>query len=175
MLITEYADSLCNDGRLVKAVFPYPGKPPRRTLYLSERVRVLIDSPWEGMSAKQERWLLMRGWFEHFVDGGLITLRTKPKSQALMARLCPPEDEIWEAREVRPKPSLRVLGSFIARNTFVALAPYGRKELGAKTSKEGWIKALVDYKAEWALLFGELRPMSGKYHESYLTDAVPFD
>ncbi len=49
-----------------------------------------------------------------------------------MAILCPHDAGIWEFRDVKPKPSLRILGGFMQKDVFVALAPYERSEFGKK-------------------------------------------
>jgi hypothetical protein len=120
------------------------------------------------------KWLSCRALLEHFVDGKIITIKTKPKSRGEMAILCPPKDEVWEFRDVRPRPSVRILGSFADYNVFIALAPYERIELGEKGS-EGWTRALSDYKTRWTELFNGHRPMSGRYPDGYLSDARYFD
>lgn len=92
-----------------------------------------------------------------------------------MTVLCPHEDGIWEIRDVRPKPSLRILGSFAQKDVFIALAPYERSELGGKGSEE-WTNALQNYKAQWTELFDGHRPMSeGSYPNDYLSFARHLD
>jgi hypothetical protein len=124
----------------------FPGLAPRRTLYISEKVRQLITGTSPGMDVEMRgRWLTARVVLETFMDGKWITIKS---SRAQMTILRPPEDGIWEIRDVKPKPSLRILGSFIERDVFVALAPYERSELGAPDSA-GWSNALRAYKTEW--------------------------
>jgi hypothetical protein len=175
MLTIADLDGICENPRsqLHKAVFP--GLPSRRTLYFSEKVRLLITGSLPEMDAKKKgRWLAARAVLEAFVDGHWITVKSKPNSRAQMAILCPHEDEIWEIRDVKPKPSLRILGSFTHRDVFIALAPYERSELGEKGS-DGWNNALLDYKAKWTELFDGHRPMSGNYPDAYLSLARHLD
>jgi hypothetical protein len=139
----------------------FPGLRPRRTLYISDKVRQFITASAPGMDLKTRgRWLSARALLEAFVDGKWITIKSKPKSRAEMAILCPPEDGIWEFRDIKPRPSLRILGSFAEKDVFIALSPYERSELGAKGSAE-WTNALRDYKDQWTKLFGRHQPMSG--------------
>jgi hypothetical protein len=176
MLTIAEIDKVCeaSAGHLSKAIFP--GLHPRRTLYISEKVRWYIEGTAEGMDvAMRGRWLTARAVLEAFVDGKWITTKSKPKSRAEMAILCPHEDGIWEFRDVKPKPSLRILGSFTEQDVFVALAPYERSELGAKES-EGWKNALENYKEEWKTLFAGHKPMSGgSYPDDYLSFARHLD
>jgi hypothetical protein len=160
-------------GQLHRAVFG--GLPARRILYISEQLRLLLTGQAPGMNQKQiERWLVARAVLEQFVDGKWITVKSKPKSRAELAILCPHSDEIWEIRDVKPRPSLRILGSFAQKDLFVALAPYERSELGAKGSTE-WTRALQQYKTQWTWLFGQERPISGSFPDDYLSNARHLD
>jgi hypothetical protein len=176
MLTISDLDHLCeiHSDELSKAVFP--GLPARRTLYISEKVRQYITSTAPGMDIeKRGRWLTARAVLETFVDGKWITIKSKPKSRAQMAILCPHDDGIWEIRDVKPKPAVRILGSFTEKDVFIGLAPYERIELGAKGS-EGWTNALRDYKTKWTELFDGHRPMSGgSYPDAYLSLARHLD
>ena len=128
------------------------------------------------MDAKRrERWLVARAVLEAFVDGRWITTKSKPKSRAEMAILSPPEAGVWEFRDVKPRPSLRILGGFMQKDIFVALAPYERAELGNKGSQE-WSDALRDFKQQWEQLFDGHKPMSGgAYPDDYLSFARHLD
>jgi|SRR5271155_2270840 len=176
MLTITDIDRICeiHGDQLSKAIFP--GLPARRTLYISEKVRQFITSAAPGMDIKMRgRWLTARAVLEAFVDGKRITIKSKAKSKAEIGILCPHEDGIWEFRDVRPRPSVRILGSFTEKDVFIALAPYERAELGAKHS-EGWTNALQNYKAEWTTLFDGHRPMSeGSYPDDYLSLARHID
>jgi hypothetical protein len=175
MLTIADVDAVCQapGSQLHKAIFP--GLPARRTLYVSDLVIARITGTSPGMDKKlKAKWLSCRALLEQFVDGGRITIKSKPKSRGEMAILCPPEDEIWELRDVKPRPSVRILGSFVEMDVFIALAPYERSELGAKGS-EGWTNALINYKTKWTELFDGHRPMSGRYPDGYVSDARYFD
>jgi hypothetical protein len=162
-------DQICDapGSLLQKAVFP--GLPAQRTLYISEKVRQFITATAPGMDVKMRgRWLTARAVLESFVDGKWITVKLKPKSRAQMGLLCPPEDGIWEIRDIKPRPSLRILGSFACQDVFIALAPYERQELGKK-GEAGWTNALQNYKAQWMALFDGHQPMfGGSYPDAYL-------
>jgi hypothetical protein len=174
MSIQERINTLCSEQRLIETAFQGPFA-IRRTLYLSPEVYSLISGTTTGMSPeKLGRWLQARAWFEHFVDGKRITLKSRPKSFALMARLEPPEDEIWEVRENKPRPSLRVLGSFVVeRDTFVALTPSEHPQ-GRRNSSE-WQEFIGKYKAHWEELFHGYEPLRGSYPDDYLSNAIASD
>jgi len=160
-------------GQLHRAVFG--GLPARRILYISEQIRLLLIGQAPRMDQKRiERWLVARAVLEQFVDGKWMTVKSNPKSRAELAILCPHSDEIWEIRDVKPRPSLRILGSFAQKDCFVALAPYERSELGAKGSPE-WARALQEYKVQWTWLFGRERPISGGFPNDYLSNARHLD
>ena len=92
-----------------------------------------------------------------------------------MAILCPHEDGVWEFRDVKPEPSLRILGGFMQKDVFIALAPYERFELGKKGT-QGWTNALQDFKVQWDKLFDGHNPMyGGKYPDDYLSFARHLD
>lgn len=174
MLTIADANDVCTrTGQLHRAVFP--GLPARRILYISEQVRLLISGQAVGMDKKKlARWFVARAVLEAFVDGNWMSVKSKPKSRAELAILCPYADEIWEIRDVKPRPSLRILGSFAQKDFFIALAPYERSELGAKGSTQ-WARALQDYKTQWSWLFNGHRPISGSFPNDYLSNARHLD
>ncbi len=174
MLTIADLERVCNaTGQLHRAIFPR--LPARRILYISEQVRLLITGQAPSMDLKRrERWFRARAVLEQFVDGKWMSVKSKPNSRGELAILCPHSDEIWEIRDVRPKPSLRILGSFASKDLFIALSPYERSELGAKGSAE-WATALEIYKTQWRWLFDRHRPMSGSFPNDYLSLARCLD
>jgi len=176
MLTIPGIDQICESsgGQLHKAIFP--GLLPRRTLYISERVKQLITGTAADMDVNiRGRWFVARAVLEAFVDGKWITIKSKAKSRAEMAILCPHKDGIWEFRDVKPRPSVRILGSFTEKDVFIALSPYERSELGEKGSEE-WAVALQNYKVQLELLFDGHQPMSGgSYPDDYLSLARHLD
>ena len=177
MLTITEIDKICekSTNQLCKAIFPACVH-PRRTLFVSEKVRTFISGTAPGMDEKmRRRWLTARAVLEAFVDGNWITTKSKPKSRAEMAILCPHEDGVWEFRDVKPRPSLRIFGAFMQKDVFIALAPYERSELGEKGSQE-WTNALQDFKAQWQKLFDGHKAMyGGKYPDDYLSFARHLD
>ena len=124
-----------------------------------------------GSKALENRAYGLRAEIDWFIDGGRIFVRPDfTDGDGWMARLEPPGDEVWELRSLKPKPSLRVFGSIVRRDMFVALTWALRKDLGFKISEE-WKEAVKQFKAEWQSYFGTLEPMTGSYPDDYLSKA----
>lgn len=176
MLTIAEIEQICDTHPELLSRAIFPGLPARRVLYLSEKVRQFITGAWPGMDIEMRgRWLTARAVLESFVDGKRITIKSRPKSRGEMSILCPHNDGIWEFRDVKPKPAVRILGSFSEKDVFIALAPYERNELGAKGSPE-WAIALSNYKNQWIQLFDGHQPMvGGSYPHAYLSDARYLD
>lgn len=88
-----------------------------------------------------------------------------------MSRLDPERNEVWEIRCRDPKPGLRIFGSFIAKDQFVALLALPHECLN---DEDDWNKLIVRYKEEWAWHF-TAQPISGVYPNDYISDAVILD
>jgi hypothetical protein len=88
-----------------------------------------------------------------------------------MSRLDPEPDEIWEIRVRDPKPGLRIFGSFIKQDEFVALTAAPHECLD---TEEDWNRAIQQYKGEWNRHFTS-RAFSGSYPHDYLTNAIILD
>jgi hypothetical protein len=116
MLTIPEIDLKCeaSGNQLHKAEFP--GLLPRRTLYISEKVRQFITSTAPGMDTTMRgRWLTVRAVLEAFVDGKWITIKSNPKSRAEMGILCPHKDGIWEIRDVKPRRACEYSGALRKR------------------------------------------------------------
>jgi hypothetical protein len=170
MSLVDEVNKLCGAGHLYQV--PQSGfqLPQRRTIYGSGLIRTLLS----GIGADQDqrlRVLELQADFDYFIDGHKVNLRSlrSVEESAFMALLEPPSYEVWEIRSIDPAPSIRVFGSFVQLNTFVALTWAWRNELGAKYSSE-WRAAIQEFKEEWELYFGTIRPISGRYPDAYLTN-----
>lgn len=170
MSLLDEVNNLCLAGHLYK--IPQAGfqLPQRRTIYGSGLIRTLLA----GIGGDQDQKIRARELqadFDFFIDGHRINLRSlgSVEDSAFMALLEPPSYEVWDIRSIDPAPSIRVFGSFVQLNTFVALTWAWRKELGAKYSSE-WRAAIQEFKEEWEMYFGTSRPFSGRYPDAYLTN-----
>ncbi len=102
-----------------------------------------------------------------FVEGDYITVAEDPFNKdaaAIMARVAPPEDEIWDFRCLDPKPGIRALGSFADQDTFVALTWDYRENFD-----NYWPEKVAECKAEWEHLFCNLPPFSGATLDAYIS------
>lgn len=155
----------------------FPGLQKRRTILCSGFIKNVLT----GVNATAEE--IMRGrelWanLDYFIDGHRIFLRPlfSTGEPAFMALLEPPPNEVWEIRSIDPSPSLRIFGSFISKDVFVALTWAARKDLQGRYSKE-WRVAIQEFKEEWQVYFGNRLPLSGsyanvnKYQDTYLSNA----
>lgn len=85
--------------------------------------------------------------------------------------LWPPRDGVWAIRSVRPKPSIRVLGLFAAKDKFVATNLAIRKELGEFESEE-WRIARRRAKAIWRKLFHVYPYIPGRDRNKVFSGAI---
>lgn len=77
----------------------------------------------------RKRWAALEGAMIHFNEGGLITRqRLKPLEEKKF--------ENWELINKRPRPSLRVFGSFAKPNVFIGTHVQLRNQLGGMNSLE---------------------------------------
>ena len=105
MLIPDWIIRLCDEERLFQIHQSWPGLPESRRLFASEAVKNLIL----GRAANKqeaERAYALRAEIDWFIDGKIIYLRPEGEdgTAALMARLNPSIDEIWEIRSLKPRP-----------------------------------------------------------------------
>jgi hypothetical protein len=161
--------SLCETGVLSLIPQSWPGLPRMRSVYASIPVRNLIEGPW---SDKQEerRAFELRAEIDWFIDGKPVYLRVDYEvgTFAWLARLNPPSEEVWEIRSLKPKPSLRILGTFARRDVFIALIWAKRTVLGAGDSEQ-WKEVIQQFKQEWINYF-EVPPVSGTYPDDYISN-----
>ena len=89
---------------------------------MSERLWKILNSE-EGDSEWERRVGELRADLEVFVTQDEI-------DQRYLFLLYPARDAVWEIRSVRTEPSIRVLGSFAQKDTFVAMHHALRSDLG---------------------------------------------
>lgn len=115
---------------------------------------------------------MLRGQFDHFIGGGLISVAENPYSKwdkAFIARVDPVKDEIWDIRVIDPKPAIRVLGAFAETDVFIALEWEYRTKLGGPESRE-WRSFVGRAKAKWRSLFGTYKPHTGANVSDYVSE-----
>jgi hypothetical protein len=115
---------------------------------------------WEG-----RRHANLRALFDGFTEGDWITVAENPfdkEARAILARVAPIEEEVWDFRCLDPRPGVRAFGRFSEPNTFIALTWNYREIID-------WTSEVERCKAEWQKLFGALPPFVGKTIDEYLT------
>jgi hypothetical protein len=137
-------------GQLIKVRQSFPlGVPDRRVIYVTPILMSLLDSPWGNGDIKWEkRWSRARWQVDEFIDGlpgDRIMVRSAPrkKSTCFMSLLDSENDDIWEIRCQDPKPGIRIFGSFVKQDEFVALTALPHECL---SSEEDWNRATQQYK-----------------------------
>jgi hypothetical protein len=178
MSLQDEVNNHVSTGVLVRVPqsFSLPGVPEKRIIYVPPPLMALLDGPWTGDIKWEKRWSRARQQIDEFIDGLLrdrIFVRSAPrkKSTSFMSLLDPEDDEIWEIRCRDPKPGLRIFGSFINRDAFVALTAVPHECL---SSEEDWNRTIQQYKEEWNRYFTS-PAFSGAYPDAYLTRAVVLD
>ena len=177
MSIQNEINTLISSGRLVRLIQSFPGLRERRKLYATVDLVLLLRGPWNGNKVWERRWGRAIQQIDEFIDGlysdPRITVRSAPrkKSTCFMSRLDPESDEVWEIRCRDPKPGLRIFGSFIAKDEFVALLALPHECL---SNDDDWKPLIEQYKGEWKGYFNT-QPFSGAYPHDYISNAVVFD
>jgi hypothetical protein len=143
----------------------------RRRVYAFDTVRALIIGPWDNQK-EADRANELRAMIDWFIDGKPIYVRPEREkgTRAILARLDPSNDEVWEFRSLKPRPSIRIFGTFIAKNVFIASNWAKRPALGAKNSEE-WSDAIGQFKTVWEDCFSSFEPLHWSYPDDYLSHA----
>jgi hypothetical protein len=171
MSLEDQIKGLCDSGILCLIQQSWPGLPMKRWFYAFETVKTLLLGPWNTQK-EADRAMELRAEIDWFIDGKTIYVRPdcEEGTKALLARLHPASDEVWEFRSIKPKPSLRVFGTFARKNIFIASNWEYRTYLGAEDSEE-WAEAITQFKSIWQNSFPSLDPLHGSYPNDYLSHA----
>jgi hypothetical protein len=136
-----------------------------RTVFVSEEVREIVEPPfpwhWVGLRHQSARALL-----DGFTLGEYITVAEDPFDKpgyAILARVAPVTDEVWDFRCFDPKPGIRIFGRFAELDTFVALT-YDYRENIEDLSEQG-----RECCAAWDKVFEGLPPHKGSTLDAYLS------
>lgn len=140
-----------------------PGVAPVRAMFVVESLWELLQSP-EGDEEWEQRIGELQADLERFLTGDQLG----PKYLFL---LYPAADAVWEIRSVGHDPSIRVLGLFAAKDTYVATNFALRKDLGGWQSRE-WKKVKREASAKWRWLFHPYPPLKGTDVKEFITGAL---
>jgi hypothetical protein len=168
MSIQDEILSRVSEGRLHLLSPALAGSRLVRRIYVTPEVRNLIEGPWASASLEDRSGTLYAD-LEVFICGQYVPVALDPiKGDSLLKRLF--ADEVWEFRSRAPKPGIRVLGRFAARDQFIAIDWYSRDELpgpgGVKrwelgpTHTSTWDDAIERCKARWNVLFPAYKPLT---------------
>ncbi len=109
----------------------------------------------------------LRASFENFILGRTVAVAlTQNHKSAGLARLDPPNHEVWEFRVRDAWPELRTLGRFAEADVFVALNLYERWEL---RGRQKWDEAKARCRADWSVLFPGTPPVTGRTINDYVS------
>jgi hypothetical protein len=141
------------EGRL-HAVRPRLAKDPiERAMFLAT---YLHEPLMEQRSDPQEiaRYAALWVQLEAFVTG-------LPVTDAQLKRLTPFRDGVWEIRNKKPNPSLRVFGLFVSRDVFIGTNYQLRSALETRID---WQREIRRARHEWRELF-DFDPAIGELYE----------
>ncbi len=91
--------------------------------------QAMIAGSENALEKERLRWAALEAGMSAFVEGGLVTRK-------LMKPLEPKKFENWEFKQRKPKPGLRVFGSFAKPDVFVGTHVKDRNGLGGMNSQE---------------------------------------
>lgn len=151
------------EARLISLKPLAPGTSEQRVMLVTPELMATLDGPWQS-NDDADRIARLRAHLDHFVSGGFI-------DPGYLKQLTPKTDEVWTIRSKRPRPSIRVLGRFAARNVFVATNYELRGSLNEIGSIE-WGRATRHCKAVWRALFEPYPPMPGETINDYVSNAA---
>jgi hypothetical protein len=158
------------DGvRLFRVPASFSNGEGARVVYASSDVAEMISGDWPDTRDGQMH-AAARAVLEAFVDGGYVTIAADPfrkAATALLARVHPVADEVWDFRCLDPRPGIRVLGSFAATDVFVALTWDYRENFD-----KDWPAHVAECKREWRRLFGDVPPFRGKTLNDYVSENI---
>jgi len=149
------------------ALFPLrprgTGTPVKRKMFVTPELWELFEEEHEDEDL-EIRLGQLQADLELFVEG-------QPIDPKYLFLLSPARQAVWEIRSVRPNPSIRVLGLFAKRNTFVATNFALREDLGGWQSRE-WKEVKRAALAGWRRLFHTYQPLASVKIHDLVTGAI---
>lgn len=119
-----------------------------------------------GNSHTELRHARARSVLDGFIEGDWIAVGWYPfdkGSSAVLARVDPVEDDIWDFRCLSPTPGIRVFGCFSEPDTFVALTWEYRENIVEFAAE------VARCAAAWKELFGSIPPYRRSRLDEYVT------
>jgi hypothetical protein len=143
----------------------------KRHMLISVDLRNALVGPWKT-TAEGRRFGQLRGDLDAFVEGRRISVANHPYEKdktAYIARVDPVSAEIWDIRSIDPSPSIRVLGCFVEKDLFIALAWSYRDNLDGPGGLL-WEAFIQRAQHEWRRLFLTYIPCSGSEISDYISE-----
>ena len=140
-----------------------------RNLYVSSEINKMLEK------SQEAEWGTARAIMDTFVSGGLISVpckKTKNKPRHHIARLDPEDEGVWDMRATKPKPGIRIVGQFVTKDFFIALAWQKRILLDHYYSKE-WRNIILSCQTKWRNIFTAYPPMKGGDYHDYISNIFP--
>jgi len=130
-------------------------------MYLTEELYLAISGP---NPKDVERFARLEADLADFVTSPTL-------DPGYLKSLWPARDGVWAIRSVRPKPSIRVLGLFAAKDKFVATNFALRKKLGGFDSAQ-WRIEKRRAKTIWRQLFPSYPYIPGRNVDELFSGAI---
>jgi hypothetical protein len=183
MSIQDELAKLVAAGRLFPLALSLPSDQSVRRIFLSQEIQQLLVGPWVSVEW-EKRCYALRATLESFVRGERVTVSLVPyeHGEADMGRLDTPKDnEVWDIRDRKTKPGLRIFGRFIDKDTLiltnfsprsVPIPGVDKKPLKDHRKSYEWELAIIECMDQWASMFPAIKPMHKDDASDYITNAV---
>lgn len=143
-----------------------PGEYTVREIIVSDEVHEVVTPPWpenyEGLRRSG-----FRGELDAFSRGDEFSVGEDPFKKpgyAMLARVHPVNDEIWDIRSTDPNPGIRGLGAFGGKDFFITITWNYRENF------DDWPSEIEICKAKWKELFGSIPRFKGDSLDDYLSN-----
>ena len=146
-----------------------PGGHVVRDLFVSDDVRDAVMSPWPD-NRDGLRLSGFRGDLDAFTAGDVFSVSEDPfrkHGNAMLARVDPVSDEVWDFRSTDPRPGIRCFGAFGGKDFFIALTWDYRENLDEPSD---WVDEIENCKRKWSELFGALPRFRGDSLDEYISN-----
>lgn len=163
MSIIGLLSSRVAEGRLFILTPRAAGTSPKRLMLVAADLWKFLREPGSDDEWEDRKGFLLAD-LEVFADGAPIG----PKYLFLLS---PAREAVWEIRSVRPSPSIRVLGRFVAKDLFVATNFALRDQLGGWRSRQ-WRDARVKSRVVWNHLFHPYQPLVSRKIDDVVSGAI---
>lgn len=128
----------------------------RRAIFLTHELYEAVHGQ-HSSDAETIRYVALRAQLEVFIGDAVV-------ASSYLKPLSPRNKGVWEIKNKRPKPSLRVFGLFASRDVFIGTHHQLRPSLGGFGTPM-WKEQIRVARYEWRQLFGDAEPLIGDLDE----------